>query len=502
MRTTMLAAAVACLTLTACGSTVQLHGQALTADGLGTSGAASAGPVPGGTAPVAGSVPGTAAASGPAAAVVPGAATATGSATTPQAGSGAGSAAAGPGRAVALPADGKPVEVGIVIYPDVKQFAALFGASGSPGDQKAEAQAGVSWVNAHGGLAGHKVVPVFFEVSLTSTQPYSQTYQQICSTFTEDHKVVAAVFIGNAEPGLPSCLAKKGVLFLAQGHYLRDEADYRALANVVTPDDASSSRVARAMVEQVLAKGLVKRGDQLGLMLMDYPAPQRAGALMTSLLKDQGVSVYSSTIAYPQSTQDISNSAAAVQSAELQMAARGIKAVAFLCPGCTGFFLTDAESQSYYPTYVVSSYDTVGGVKGQGHGRSLQNALAVGWDPMRDVGTHTVPSELAGNATHQLCKGIEKAYAVDDSSEFASQAFCGAMQDLLAAVRANPAQPVTGASLLAGFGRLGTSYAATANFSTQLTATRHDGVAAYKVMRYSAPCDCFQYESPTLHAFA
>jgi hypothetical protein len=498
------AVAAACLALTACGSTVQLQGSsAVSADGLGGSkvapGSTAAGDglgTPGGGALGAGAGAGTGGA--------PGTAGASGTA-----GQGGGTAATAgsatafdPARAPVAAASKKPVEVGIVIYPDVKEYAALFGASGSPGDQKGEAQTAVNWVNTHGGLNGHKVVPVFFEVELTSTQPYAQTYQQICDSFTQDHKVVAAIFIGNAEAGLPSCLGKKGVLFVGHGHYLRDHNDYRSLSNVVTPNDPDSLRVARSMVEQMLAKGLVKRGEELGLLVMNYDAPRRGAALMTSLLKEQGVSVFVSEIPYPQSTQDISNSAAVVQSAELNMASRGIKTVSSLCPGCVGFFMTDAESQQYYPTYVVSSFDTVGGMKGQGHGRSLDGAVAVGWDPMRDVGTHTNPGELAGNTTHQLCRTIEKAYAVDDTSEFASQAFCGAVQDLYAAAKAAGSEPVTGASLMAGFERLGTSHPGTANFSTVLSSAQHAGVASYKVMAYQPGCDCFRYENKTLHPFS
>lgn len=484
LRKTLLGAALlaACLALTACGSTVPVQGSA----NLGSQGSDGLGqPLPQGatSTPATGAQVSTAGTGGPNAPDV--------ASTAPEQ---VATVPVDPGDAPASAALKAPLEIGIVVYPDIKQFAALFGAEGSPGDQKAEAQTALSWVNAHGGLNGHKLVPVWFEVQLTSTQPYAQTYQQICQSFTVDHHVVATIFIGNAEAALPACLAKRGSLFIAQGHYLRDAKSYQGLALTVTPNDAGSDRVARAMVQQMLANGLVKRGDTLGLLVMDYDAPQRGRDLMTTMLKAQGVSVASYTIPYPQSTQAIGDSAAVVQGAELNFAARGIKTVAFLCPGCVGFFMSDAESQQYHPTYVVSSFDTVGGVKGQGHGKSLEGALAVAWDPMRDVGAYQNPKELARNSTHQLCRTIEKAHAVDDTSLFASEAFCGAVQDLYAAARANPVEPITGTSLMAGFHRLGTSHEGTANFSTLLRADHRDGVSSYKVMRYRAACDCFAYE--------
>jgi hypothetical protein len=108
--------------------------------------------------------------------VVPGAAVAT----TPT--RAAGSPVSVPTAAAADPASApvsaptqKPVEVGFVIYPDVGAAAAALGSSAEVGDQRAEVIAAVGWVNAHGGLAGHRVVPVLFEVSLTCTLTYAQS---------------------------------------------------------------------------------------------------------------------------------------------------------------------------------------------------------------------------------------------------------------------------------------------------------------------------------------
>jgi hypothetical protein len=266
---------------------------------------------------------------------------------------------------------------------------------------------------------------------------------------------------------------------------------------MVTTEDAGSDRVARAMVQQVLARGLVKAGDKLGLMVMNYGGPRRArDEIVVPMLKAKGVDVVSYEVPYPQSTPDISNSAAAVQSAQLRMAADGVKAVAFLCPGCMSFFMQDAESQGYYPTYVATSWDSVGGNAGKGHTRSLTGALALGWDPIRDVGTFADPSPLAGNATYALCRTVEKANITSDATNYASQAMCGATMDLYAAAQKAPA-PLTWTSLMSGFTALGTSHAGAANFSTSLAPDRRDGTAAYRTMRYDAAQDRFVYDART-----
>jgi hypothetical protein len=477
--------------VSACGSTVQVQGQASlgSADGgLGTTGATALDGSTGATA------------------VVPGGTT--GAATSQTRGTTT-TSVGGPQSPTSLPTvsvpDGSPkapVEIGVVIFPDVNQAAKALGGTADVGDQKAESDTAITWVNDHGGLAGHKVVPVYFEVSLTSTQPYSVTYQQICTTFTQDHKVIAVVAIANVEKALPECLQKTRTLFFTHGHYLRSEQDYAQLANTITPEDPGSDRIARSLVKELLGSGAVKSGGKLGLLYMDYSAPIHAkDAIIEPAMKAAGISVVSYKIPYPQSTQDIANAASVVQSAELQMAAQGVKVVTFMCPGCVTFFTQYAESQGYYPRYVLTSLDGLLAYKGKGHTQSFANAIALGWDPIRDIGVYTSPGPLAANPTFSLCRQIEKANITQDASLYASIAICGAFQGLYTAAKANPST-VTGEGLMAGFHRLGSSFAGPSNLATLLKPGHRDGTTGYRTMKYVAACDCFQYDNVSLRTLS
>lgn len=483
--------------LAACGTTVPVSSQ-VQAGGAGLGGGAVDGSVPGtavdpltgvttggSTGATTGGPTGTTATSGTSGVPVP---------------VGGSSSRPAPGPAVAAPTTRSPVEIGIVIFPDVNAAAAMFGGSAAVGDQRGQVETAIAWINTHGGLNGHKLVPVIFEVELTSTQTYAVTYEEICSSFTEDHKVVAAILIANVEPALPTCLAKGGSLFLGHGRYLRDAADYRQLQRTITPEDAGSDRVARAIGEQLLSRGMVKRGEKLGLLVMDYGGPRRGrDEVLEPMMKQAGVTVVDYEIPYPQSTQAIANSAAAVQNAQLRMAAEGVKTVTFLCPGCATFFLQYADSQAYYPAYLMTSYDTFTGYKGKSESsRSLQKAVGLGWDPIRDVGTYSQPRWQAGNATHDLCRTVEKAHIKDDMTNFSSQAFCGALMDLQAAARANPVTPLTADSLLAGFESFGTRHESAGNFATSLSRDRHDGTAAYRTLRYDSETLAFVYDGSPL----
>jgi len=493
-----LAGVVTALSVAACGSTVQLQG-ATTAggDGLGTPGASGAAGSDT-AASTAGGAGGTGVSGAPAGGGTGGAAAGS---STPGPASAATSGATGAHAAGAT--SNKPVEIGIVIYPDVNAAAKSLGGSANVGDQKAEADTAIAWVNAHGGLNGHKLVPVYFSVSLTSTQPYSQTYQEICATFTQDHHVAATIFIGNAENGLPACITKGHSLLLTHGHYLRTLQEYASYPTMYAPEEVSSDRVAQALVNQIVGRGILKSGDKLGVLVMDYAGPNRAlNAIVTPQLKAKGIEVVSYSVPYPKSTPDIGNSVSAVQSAELAMASRGVKAVTFFCPGCFNFFMQDAESQAYYPRYVLTSYDDLlSTVAGKNHGRSLGNAVALSWSPVQDVSTFSHPDVEAGNATYALCRKVEQKNIADDASLYASLALCGAVQDLYAAARASGTGAVTDATLAAGLGRLGSTHAGAANFATALSGQRHDGAAAFTTMHYDSGCDCLAYDAAKPIAF-
>ncbi len=523
--TPLIAGLAAALALTACGSTVQVsERQALTGSAGGLTGGSS-GDLAGGAVDGASGLGGVAASGDATGPDVAAGGTTTSGATS---GGTSGASPAGGGRAAAsrpgtgsstsagpVPgrpagaaptgkATGSPVEVGVVIYPDISAAAAAFGGTADVGDQKGEVRDALAWVNAHGGFGGHVVTPVYYEVELTSTQTYAVTYQEICATFTEDHKVVAAIVLGNAEAGLPACLAKGGALLLAHGHYLHNASDFQRFANLVTPEEVDSDLAARELVDLILARGLAKRGESLGLLVMDYPAPLRArDAIIVPRLKAAGIDVVSYTVGYPQSTPDVANSASAVQSAQLAMAARGVKTVTFLCPGCAPFFLDDAEQQAYYPQYVLTSFDTLGGYEGKGRSRSLKTAVALGWEPLKDTNSYRDRGKvLSGNPTFSQCSTIQKRHIKGDASLFASVSFCGAMLNLKAAADAVAGSPLTVPSLVRGFESLGASSPGVGNFATRLAPGRHFGIAGLRTMRYDGPCDCFRYDAGATRAFS
>jgi hypothetical protein len=495
MRVPLATLVVACLALAGCGSTVPVGSQGvLGADGQGLDTTGQTGQL-GGTTPrtLTGGGPTGSEATGTIARTPGQSATGTGPGSVPSAGT---IPQASTSRA--------PAQVGIMLYPDVAQFAAaLGGTAGDVGNQEAVTRASAAWVNANGGLGGRKVELVIHNVELTSTDTYAQMQQEACTDFGQDHKAIAVLTAASSiDNTFPRCLAKYGIINIAGGHYLHDDTDFRTVRNLVAPSEASVSRLGKAMVAELTGRGLLKRGDTLGMLTEDAPAGLRTtNEVIIPLLKAQGIDVVNYVIHGPESTAAISEAAAAIQSAQLRMAAAGVKNVAFMCKGCHSLFVNYAESQQYYPRYFLHSIDGLRGVAGKGKTRTYAGAVALSWEPLADIGGYSHAADFLPNPSRALCKRITKGLVTDDTSEFIAQSICGGFVDLKAAADALKGAPITGANLMAGFDTFGRAHASAVNFGTEITSSKHYGAAGYRRMHFDAAKDAFVYDDRVLRPF-
>ena len=400
----------------------------------------------------------------------------------------------------------KPAEVGFIYFTDLQSFAAATGNTSSVGDTKAQGQAAINWVNAHGGLAGHKLAPVWAAVQLTDSRPYQQKENEVCALFTQDHHVIAASSVGaSTSDYLPECLAKHGLLYESGGASSHDDVTWQRFPFMFSPAEANNTYAATAILREAIARGAVKKGDKVGLLTLERPALMRsADNIMKPGLAKIGASVVEYRIPLPASTTDLSSSVASVQSAQLRMATDGVTTVVSLCPACISFFAQDAESQAYYPRYVLSSLDGLTGLSGSNHAQSFDDAIALGWSPLQDVtGNFSNRKLTTTNSTRQLCETIEKptGQLQGDQSYWASMLMCDSVLQIWQAARRNPANPLNGAALIKGISSFATSWPSAVDWSSTLTAHHHGGASAYKPLHWDGGCSCFLYDKVGVSAF-
>jgi ABC-type branched-subunit amino acid transport system substrate-binding protein len=83
------------------------------------------------------------------------------------------------------------------------------GASITGGDPLTEAQLVVREINAHGGIAGRRIVPTYVGYDRTSNLPSTAQVQAACSKLTQDHLVFAVLGAG-LTLNLRACVEKAG----------------------------------------------------------------------------------------------------------------------------------------------------------------------------------------------------------------------------------------------------------------------------------------------------
>ncbi|MGA8255253.1 MAG: ABC transporter substrate-binding protein, partial [Nocardioides sp.] len=314
------------------------------------------------------------------------------------------------------PATGEPVDVGIMYIKDLVAVSGQFGGSSSSTKQQGEIDgqreymnAAVEWMNAHGGLGGHKINLVYFGAEIAGTKSYEQNQSEMCATMTQDHDVVASVVSNiTITNSMATCMQKAGALYVTDGGYLKSSTDWQQLSYTVSPTEVDSDRLGRNLAELTIAKGLAKSGDQIGLVVYDAAGYRAAERAFTKVAAASGIKTRPYFVTYAGSTPELSGSIAAVQSAVLAFNTAGVKTVVSLSSGgMMGYFLNTANDQRYYPRYVLTSNDGPSSAPAAEKNDQLDGALVLGTVPTQDVDLLQNPG-LHSDPVFATCRTINK----------------------------------------------------------------------------------------------
>jgi ABC-type branched-subunit amino acid transport system substrate-binding protein len=479
-------AGVFLLSMVGCGSTVQVRGTAtggVLDDGLGRTDARSSDPLGAPTTPGA---PGGYVAPGSSAGRPVG-----GQVQRPAADQG-GLPTTGPVRRTGL----KPVQVGFVVAKNNAAVASSLGYKLDNGNEQQVVETLLAAANAAGGLAGHRIVPVWHEVDPATTQTTDEMGQQICARFSDDTRVVAAA--GTAIPDTGSaCLSGKGIpVFTGSTQSTTSEPDYARMPTVVSMG-ITARREAAAVVAGAARQEYLAGKPKVGVVSYDNPAFHDAvDSTLLPRLRAAGAQVDSSNVVYGppvDQTSDLSAVATAMQSAVLRFRGSGVTHVVFATNAAASalVFMQQAESQGARFRYALSSNDAPQVLIDQGvSARQLTGAVAAGWDPYLDVRLDKMGAPPSGRAwcTRALAK---LRLAKGSNAEWIAHMHCDAVRLLLAA-GARVTGELSSASLaaaIAGIGSLGSAN----TWSARISADHRWGVAGFRLNRYDGGCGCYSY---------
>lgn len=393
------------------------------------------------------------------------------------------------------------ISLGIAYCNDCAAASAALGfGSDDPGDLREYYKVALAEVNARGGVLGHKMVPVFHEVSVSDN--FDASMQAACETFTKDNKV--AVIFSRGEV-IYECAKKAGVVAVGSG---ATGALFRRFPNVFSPMGIRLERLGAVTVQAMVKQRWHEPGPswptgKIGIVTWDtndYHYAIEKGwlpALHEAGLKETEVRF----IAPPQSDRSVAEASAAMSSAVLSFREKGIDHV-FLADGPAGIiasggitvlFTASAESQRYYPRYGFNPNNS----PEQSH--QLPDAQMAGMLAITAAdGSKANDEGIALNVQRERCFDLMRK-----NGQEANEGKLTSLYALLACETAWFSEAVfkratRGTNLpdvIAAAESLGTSYRSTATYGTRLGPGQHDGLYLFRNGRFDGSCGCLKYTS-------
>jgi len=385
------------------------------------------------------------------------------------------------------------IKIGVYTANGFGSFASQFGASIATGNNTAQAQAVIDYLNAHGGLAGRKIVPVFHDFDITAAQTNIATeYQAACAGWTEDERVYAVVSpVGTADSTLYECLSKAGVPTISAGDS-KDVSFFQKYGDwFYEPTDMNLRRILVNMADGLATAGFFGANAKVGVVFPDVPDDTAAvNQGLKPALARRGLKL-DATFASPTDA----SAQPAYKNAVLRFQAAGITHVLFTSASSPFQFMADASSQQYYPKYGLGSKNSPSTLQSISSPAAQSGAMGIGWQPMNDVDAAHDPGTISSRQA--LCLKLMKDSGQDTSARATAVFglwYCDNLFFLQDALRRAPS--LTLAGLRQGAESL-TSWESATTFRSRFAPNRlHDGASAYRVFAFKDDCSCYQYVSP------
>lgn len=408
------------------------------------------------------------------------------------------------------------VTIGISNVSNADAANAALGANFTAGNTKGEMDAMVSYINAHGGVGGKKLIVVFHPVDGASSQTRDQRDQAACADYTQDHHVFA-VLDSTPSENLLSCIGKTAINiagFETSGYNKVDFIRHPYFFDINTlVGESEYGDLVPLLVRQGWVSGWNNAAGAaapavkavLGVLSVDYPQITTVtDHVLLPALARAGYAVKPENVVRlhnPNSQAETSQTVAQIQSSVLRFRSAGVTHVIIMdsAGGVTFFFGTDAESQGYRPRYGVTSANAMQGLleSGQLPKRQAAGAMGLGYVPLGDIPAADDPPNSGPytNATRRLCLSIFSKAGIKLASPNEQQIallYCDKFlffQHAASSVRG----ALTRDSFRASVDALGTSFAPSTLQGGRFDATHHFANYLGYDLRYVPACGCMRY---------
>ena len=390
------------------------------------------------------------------------------------------------------------IKVGILEY-NTTESNAVNAATGGGGVHQEGALTGrqvsdavVEWFNAHGGLAGRAIQPVYVDQSVIQYATASgrqREQQRACDAFTQDEHVFFINGAGATEELMVDCAARTQTPIMANRiQVYPDEQRFASVADYwYAPHGFVAEHRERALANELVAQGFFTPGARVALMIEDRPGIRNGvehGA--KPVLQAAGVNIVSEVV-YPDflaspwdtyilqfQTNDVTHIVMSATSGASQS---------------TRSMMTAAENQGFRPRWGIATDNRPKDLFVSDAPREqLANTQGMGWSAPEDIDV-----ELEASATDVLCGQI-----VPNSTTESRRPFCELFFFLRAAF--DRMDEISPAAFARAVESLDNGYVGlfTLNGATRFGPGRHDGPDLAQAMYFDDRCGqegapCFKY---------
>jgi hypothetical protein len=407
------------------------------------------------------------------------------------------------------------VYVGVMYQSGSDQANKALGNNVTSGDQKADAQAVIDDINAHGGVAGRKLVPVYYDLQTTDARPYTTIDAEMCAKFTQDNHVFAAAAEGLTD-NFTACLTNAGVLQVnSLGQLIGpDKAYFEKYPYVFQMAYVSQERMMSAEVPSlvrqnyfsgwntttgVAANGVPAKLGVLSFDTLNWSQPLRH--VMLPALARAGHAVDPSDVqevAYPSQTTDIGSTVTQIQSAVLRFRQDGVTHVIVLDGNgsMTLYMLNNMRGQHYYPRLGINSATGAETLATQYHQdtQSFNGAVGIGWLPLLDL-PPGIGDKHFTSRTKDCITMIEKRTGQsfpDTNSASIALAYCDELH-LIADAAAKAGPVINRDTASAAIESFRGNFPTVGSLGLYFSPTQHDGIEYGYDLEFDESCACTKY---------
>ena len=397
------------------------------------------------------------------------------------------------GGAAALP----PVKVGIVLTG--VSNADQFGVSlGNTYEEKDVYDAIVAGLNAQGGLAGRRIVPVYAKTD-TASNNWEVDFATACATFTQDDKVdVVLGYVFNYFASFEACLAKKGIPHLTTSFNIPDAQELNSFPLMFALSTPTIERRALAKIDGAVATGYLTKTSKIGIISDTCPGTDRSlRGVVLPALKRAGLTVGATAqLNCVNGASGNGGAVSALQNAVLAFRSNGVDRV--MIHGVSEgppllLFATSAESQGYRPGYVMSSLAQLAILGGQMPREQTRNVRGFGWLETQDVPPRAYAKP---NALQSRCLGIllERDIKPTAAADYAfAYNLCEAAFVYEAALQKSEGRS-DGPAVKAAVEGLGRTSSTFNLGGSAFSADRDDAVTVARPLVWRESCGCHEYQ--------